>query len=801
MKTIRQTLLLLLAGILGTVVAVFALKTVRTVLMYRHGGGGNACVHYQRLPILDEAEAKPILDRAIQRIHQRLIQAGDHLPALSEISEADIAGFCLAYRKGNAFGSRTGKRVFEPPDSCRLSLQAEYPFGESPMSSMAPTKKYSVEGEGFAYGAELEVASDKDEIHGIIEQEMDRAAGELQKAARSKALKAGEEIHIAVRVGDVARVEQLLAAKPEFANARDSRGYTPLHWARDPGVAERLLAKSPDVNAADTLGLTPLHWAVYEDRFEVVKMLVAHEADINRKASGGWTPMSLAEELCGEGGRITRFLLQHGGVSEIPDAKLSYVIKHPTTPDLKRVFQRRPDVVTWKDEHGCTALHYAVGSRNIQIVEFLLAAGAGVNVRDNSGRAPLLYAAASRDVKVVELLLARKADVNVRNEMGETPLDLAERVGPPEVVDLLRECGAISGAGAIHDAVGRGDMARVKELLSSQPALVNEKDSSGWSPVHQTLNRNQQEMLRLLLDHKADVNARTPQGETALHFAITRGGSGYNSKSKEARDAGIKETIALLLAHGADINARDNQGDTPLHRAAGRINKDLVELLLANKADVNAKDKNGRTPLDRAAAAAGYNPKGYPVSVLLREHGGTLTKALEDVRPPWKPVGAPMPITHNGVPITRSQLMELMELPDIKAAREALAEAPKKYNAVMNALMARLGYQTVYHTNSMRDGTTRIDRQLLTADGVPLTYKQKLDLQNMPELKPIREAVSEAVKKHREAMNAAMARLGYQIGSGTNRAPSAIQRPPAASGTNGVVQVKGVDGQQPSGKR
>src|SRR3989338_1251281 len=78
------------------------------------------------------------------------------------------------------------------------------------------------------------------------------------------------------------------------------------------------------------------------------------------------------------------------------------------------------------------------------------------------------------------------------------------------------------------------------------------------------------------LVYGADVNAKSNDGTTPLHFATL---------------SGHKDIAELLISRGADINAMEKHGGTPLYFAAVWGNKDLAELLIAKGADANDKEK------------------------------------------------------------------------------------------------------------------------------------------------------------------------------------------------------------------
>jgi ankyrin repeat protein len=65
-------------------------------------------------------------------------------------------------------------------------------------------------------------------------------------------------------------------------------------------------------------------------------------------------------------------------------------------------------------------------------------------------------------------------------------------------------------------------------------------------------------------------------------------------------EAGNLEKVKSLLASGADVNIRSVNGFTPLHWSAVYGRTDIVGELLSSGADVNAKDSDGKTPLHLA---------------------------------------------------------------------------------------------------------------------------------------------------------------------------------------------------------
>jgi len=119
-------------------------------------------------------------------------------------------------------------------------------------------------------------------------------------------------------------------------------------------------------------------------------------------------------------------------------------------------------------------------------------------------------------------------------------------------------------------------------------------------------------------------------GHTALHMVAR-----YAQSLEAYKKPKIERMVALLLDHGADVNAKTNQGDTPLHYASWRFEYDLAELLVAKGADINATDKDGQTPLAYAMDSPLYEsaPKWFTqdrdhVIELIRQHGGKCPRQM-----------------------------------------------------------------------------------------------------------------------------------------------------------------------------
>ena len=387
----------------------------------------------------------------------------------------------------------------------------------------------------------------------------------------------------------VEMVESCLAAGAEVS-ARTEYGYTPLHyvatWNDNPSIIRALVAAGADVNVRTEGGDTPLHLAVtpnYNASLAIIEALLDAGAEVNARGEGDDTP------------------LHHAALRE--------------NPAIIRALVAAGADVNARTEGGDTPLHYAAEySDNPAIIEILLDAGANASVRDRHGRIPWDYA---RDRSELEGSDAyqRLRTLTLKQECvrWNTP-EFFRSASLARVVDCLeagRDVNArVLGRTPLHWAVTYDADLRVIEALVEAGADVNARTENGHTPLHFAPNeyipsrplmepghqpRSQwyyTAVIKLLVDAGADVNARADNGETPLHWAA------FASDDNAA-------SILVLVDAGADPSARDEDGNTPLYKASLENNLASILVLVAAGADVNAQDPRGETPLHWAARGRG----------------------------------------------------------------------------------------------------------------------------------------------------------------------------------------------------
>ena len=198
----------------------------------------------------------------------------------------------------------------------------------------------------------------------------------------------------------------------------------------------------------------------------------------------------------------------------------------------------------------------------------------------------------------------------------------------------------------LRTAIRSNDVTRVRQILAdaghASSDLINDDYTSNClfgclmrnnlSPLHTTVIFQQADMTSLLLQHGADVDARTYWRQSPLHLAMR-----FNN---------YPAAMMLIQVYKADLSAQDIDGNTPLHIAAitedvpDSQEHDLMALILQTnqKELLRLTDDDGNTPLHKACMAD------YDRKVLqLLQHGGDVNQrnnnglsALEVAQPKAK---------------------------------------------------------------------------------------------------------------------------------------------------------------------
>jgi ankyrin repeat protein len=363
-------------------------------------------------------------------------------------------------------------------------------------------------------------------------------------------------------------VEALLASGAVVDAVENFRGQTALMLAAGEGnveAARLLIAAGANVAARSKSGFTPLLFAVRNAKLDATRLLLAHGANANDLAPDGTSALNVA--IVNAFYDVAALLLDHGADPNLPDARAS--------PLHTIAWLRKPGATDRAAGTGelATAAPRPVGKvTSLELAEKLLDRGADPNVRVDweeirfeplggttrnppgllLGRHLLTYngatafyvAAKNGDHEYMRLLAARGADPAITNRFGITPLMVAagldtwegETPGPhtgvPEserleavklALELKADINAVADFGD-YPMVGEPEytllyyphnLRDIAELGTGDPRW------SGSTALHGAILSNQPSIVQYLVDHGAQLDAKTKTGWTPL--MMTRG--------------------------------------------------------------------------------------------------------------------------------------------------------------------------------------------------------------------------------------------------------------------------------------
>ena len=321
----------------------------------------------------------------------------------------------------------------------------------------------------------------------------------------------------------------------------------PAMW-EDPAVCQVLIDAGTDIETKDDLGRSPLHWACRSGALAVVKMLVKAGAEVRVTDNDGDTCLTLAAYF---------------GHTET----VHYLVNFPEVD------------VNHKDTDSHTALFLAADQNHPDVAKVLIDAGADIEATDEEGYSPMLMASQDGSLETMKMLVKAGADVCVTDNKGATCLLLAAWNGQTETV---------------------------RYLLCLPEVDVNQSCNSGFTALHLGVLPKHSDVVEVLVNAGADVEAKR-MGRTPLHCAC---------------EVGEREIVKMLLEARADVCATDNDGDRCLALAAHYGNIETVRYLVGLRGvDVNHRNIAGHTALTHAR----LNGHAGVEQVLLK-HGGVVVQ-------------------------------------------------------------------------------------------------------------------------------------------------------------------------------
>ena len=345
----------------------------------------------------------------------------------------------------------------------------------------------------------------------------------------------------AARSGKVESVRLLLARGADVNGTDEYQEQSALMWAASEGhlnVVQALLeaGANPDIKAKQTAltqrrhgdhptgGLTPLMWAVRNGHDDVAEALVKAGADL--KATNGDNATATIIAIVNDRLDLAAKLLDWG--ADPNDGALYFAVDwHDGTTDMR---MRDGGLLRWDHPNQMTAM---------DLIKKLVDMGADVNkpfrgqlhsyslgTGDNHNGSPFYRAAVASDVEVLKYLASKGADLSWSPPPAPGGRGGAAR--PPFIAASTGGRGYAFGGGpgfgrqgdpVWREAGSRKPIDAVKVLLEAGADPNAQLEDDGNTALHLAAQRNDLEMIRVLAEGKADLQAYNWTGQTAIDLA------------------------------------------------------------------------------------------------------------------------------------------------------------------------------------------------------------------------------------------------------------------------------------------
>lgn len=391
-------------------------------------------------------------------------------------------------------------------------------------------------------------------------------------------------------------------------------------------------------------GTTPLVLAIEENKPKIVELLIKEgKANIYGVYAKETEKYPIYCAVKNKNLNMTKILLDNNFDLKRESYILSYAMENSDENIVKYLVENGADMYSYE----ITALYQAVLNLNPKLVEYFLDKGAsiekaggtdvygnimmaaaGSKFNNSNDKSPvdltLLEKSAENSAKITEMLIG-KADKNIINDSleGKTPLIIAVGNSYIDTAKILIENGAninevdFEGWSALSYAVNNGDIEIAKLLLENKAKIKDELLIAIKSPIVESRIN----MMKLLIDNKANINYADENGFTPLNIAIESGdmeftkflitnGANVNSLMQDglsligyAIAQNNMDLLQILIENGANVNytGGDSWAKTPLQTASRLGLDNVVRILLTRNADINSVDMNGNTALHTAA--------------------------------------------------------------------------------------------------------------------------------------------------------------------------------------------------------